>query len=80
MTAEATPNTELGGYDYAFVDAPPDKIICKICHHPSREPDITDCCGAIYCKSCLEKAKQSTTVSTACAVCREENFKSLINT
>ena len=79
MTAEATPNPEVGGYNYTFADTPPDKVTCKICHHPSREPHITDCCGAIYCKSCMEKAKQSTTVSTACAVCRAENFGSLIN-
>ena len=68
--------SSIGGYDHSFVDAPHDRYICKICHLPSRQPYLTDCCGVIYCKSCLE---QATNVTTACAVCRQEKFGSMIN-
>ena len=41
---------------------------------------MTDCCGAIFCKSCLEEcARQATVVSTACPTCRQEHFGSMIN-
>ena len=79
MTAEVKPIIEPGGYDYTFVDTPPDRLVCKICHLPSRDPHLTDCCGTIFCKSCLERARQATTVSTACAHCRAEKFDSMIN-
>ena len=80
MTAKITPITEPGGYDYKFVDAePPDRLVCTICHLPSQEPHIVDCCGKTYCKSCLDRAKRASTVSTACAHCRAESFGSMIN-
>ena len=71
--------SSIGGYDHSFVDAPHDRFICKICHLPSQQPYLTDCCGVIFCKSCLQRAQQATDVSTACAVCRQENFRSMIN-
>ena len=82
MTAQAgdMPVTEPGGYDYRLVNGPPpDRLVCIICQLPSRDPHLTDCCGVIYCKSCLERAQQKTTVSTACAHCRAEKFNSMIN-
>ena len=79
MAAEAPPTAELGGYDYNFVEPPQDRYLCKICHVPSRDPYLTECCGTILCKSCLDRAKQATTVSTACPSCRKENFATMIN-
>ena len=63
-----------GGYDYEFVDTPLDNLVCKICHHPSREPHLTVCCGHTFCKSCLENAR-----SNACPVCRSEQFTTVPN-
>ena len=68
-----------GGYDYSFVHATPDRLVCMICHHPSRDPHLTECCGVIYCKSCLDQVKQSTKVSTACPHCRAKSFNSILN-
>ena len=79
MTAQAEAMSNIGGYYYTFVDTPSDRLVCKICHLPGRDPHLTDCCGAIFCKSCLERAQQATTVSTACAHCRAESFGSMIN-
>ena len=42
--AIATPNT-IGGYDYSFVDTPHDRYICNICHLPSKDPCVSECCG-----------------------------------
>ncbi|XP_065901944.1 TNF receptor-associated factor 4-like [Dysidea avara] len=64
-------SSEMGGYDYSFVDTPPDRLVCTICHFPSRNPYLTTCCGHVFCKSCLDNHKE---VSKVCPVCREEEF------
>jgi len=64
-----------GGYDYQFVETPPDKLICKICQFPSREPFLSECCGHTFCKSCIDYAKKATLYYPfLCPVCRSENF------
>ena len=63
-----------GGYDYKFVEPPPDRLVCKICYLPCREARLTSC-GHIFCESCLKQLQSSTTVSHACPVCREEQFE-----
>ena len=41
---------------------------------------LTDCCGATFCKSCLEEfARHATTASISCPTCRQEQFGSMIN-
>ena len=69
----------IGGYDYEFVDDPSDTLICQICHFPSKEPHLSECCGHTFCKSCLEAAKRVTTVNAACPVCRSEQFTTMPN-
>ena len=71
-----------GGYDYSFVSTPPDELLCKICHHPSREPHLSVCCGHTFCRTCLEDAKQVSVDEEAkntCPMCREKNFTSFPN-
>ena len=77
-TAIATSNN-TGGHEYDFVDTLPDRILCKICHLPSKEPYLTVCCGHLFCKSCLEKLKNSPIISNACPVCRDEEFVTFPN-
>ena len=76
-------NGNRGGYDYLFVNTPPDELVCKICHHPSREPHLSVCCGHTFCKTCLEDAKQAVTVDeevkNSCPLCREKNFSAFQN-
>ena len=69
--------TTQGGYDYEFVDTPPDRVICVICHLPSREPHMTECCGHVFCKSCLDKAKA--TKYTSCSMCKDKHFNAFCN-
>ena len=77
----ATPNNAnlRGGYDYSFVNTPPDELVCKICHHPSREPYLSVCCGHTFCKTCLDDAKRAVSVENACPVCREKGFTTCPN-
>ena len=75
--AIATPN--IDGYYYSFVDTPHDRYICKICHLPSRDPYLSVCCGHVFCKSCLDKVKNSSAITNDCPVCRDEEFVTFPN-
>ena len=76
--AIATP-TEMGGYDYKFVDTLHNRFICTICHLASRDPYLSECCGHLFCKSCLDNVKKASKVSNACPICRDEEFKTFCN-
>ena len=66
-----------GGYDLQFVDSPPDRVVCVICHLPSRDPHMTACCGHVFCKSCLDKAKATRYAS--CSMCKDYDFNTFCN-
>ena len=63
----------VGGYEYTFVEPPPDFCICNICYYPSRDPYMTGkCCRAqTICKSCLDQWKEING-TTRCPVCNTE--------
>ena len=63
-----------GGYNYNFVNPPPDRLLCNICQFPCREAQQTSECGHLYCKSCINMFISSATVNHACPVCRKEPF------
>ena len=71
----ATP-TYFGGYEYDFIKNPPDELICKICHHPCREPYLSGCCGHNFCKSCVDATKRTT---ANCPLCRNAKFATFAN-
>jgi len=64
-----------GGYEHESVDAPPDRVLCKICHYPCRNAHLTSCCGAHFCASCLKQTRKGSAVNKACPMCRVEKFK-----
>ena len=68
-----------GGYDYEFVTAPPDRLVCKICHNPCRDAHLTNCCGAHYCRTCLQQVKKGRSVNRSCPMCRTEGFNTFPN-
>ena len=76
--AITTPNN-ITGYDYDFVDTPHDRYICKICHLPSRDPYLSECCGHVFCKSCKDNVKKASAITNACPVCRDEEFVTFSN-
>jgi len=68
--------THVGGYQYQFVTSPPDWLICNICHFPSREPYLSDCCGSTFCNSCVVDAKRT---SAICPICHNKEFVTFYN-
>ena len=64
-------------YDYSFINPPPDRLICKICHFPCYEAQLTECCGHVYCQSCGDKVKIVADREYSCPMCREANFKTI---
>ena len=65
--------SNTGGYDYKFVDPPPDKLVCQICLLVARIPYQVMCCGRVYCQACLDEHKKH---SSTCPNCRKtgQNF------
>ncbi|XP_065915323.1 TNF receptor-associated factor 3-like [Dysidea avara] len=68
-----------GGYEYQFVTTPPDWLMCRICHFPSREPYLSECCGHTFCESCLEGVKEAATGTDCCPMCRHKQFVTIAN-
>ena len=61
-----------GGYDYEFVDTNlPDEYQCPICTLVPRDVHQASCCGKMFCKSCLDELKRTSTNYT-CPNCRED--------
>ena len=64
--------TQIGGYDYEFVDTNlPDEFQCPICTLVPRDVHQANCCGKMFCKSCLDELKRTSTNYT-CPNCRED--------
>ena len=61
--------TQHGGYEFKFVQGMDgnleDIFMCKICYLPSRDPQLSVCCGHTFCKSCLDVCKSCLNPKTA---------------
>ena len=77
LVTRLTPSS-YGGYDHDFVSQPPDRLVCKICHFPSRNPYLSVCCGHLFCKSCLDNV-EAVAITDVCPVCRDEEFVTFPN-
>ncbi|XP_065910387.1 TNF receptor-associated factor 3-like [Dysidea avara] len=66
-----------GGYECDFVEPPPDDLFCKICQCPPRDAQqANSCCGQNFCKKCLDRYLDTTTLNTnICPFCREPDFQ-----
>jgi len=73
----ASSDTTQGGYGYRFVNTPPDRVVCVICHLPSRDCRLSECCGHVFCKSCLDETKALG--YSACPMCKEIKFVTFSN-
>ena len=71
-----------GGYKYEFSNTLPDRIVCKICRRPSRDPYLSICCGHVFCKTCIDQVKRASSVSlssAACSMCHDKEFPTVPN-
>ena len=68
--------SEVGGYDCDFVESPADDLLCKICHYPARDPQLTnECCGQTFCAMCLDKYMESKILDNKqCPYCKTIPF------
>ena len=67
----ACSTTQIGGYDYESVDTNlPDEFQCPICTLVPRDVHQASCCGKMFCKSCLDELKRTSTNYT-CPNCRK---------
>ena len=62
---QAAVEATIGGYRYEFITEPPDYLRCTLCRLPSRDPYLSDCCGNIFCSSCLQASFQGGSKSPA---------------
>ena len=63
------------GYEFESVEIPPDRLLCKICRLPGRNPYLSVCCGHLFCKPCLDRNKATTNGTTGpCSIvaCKEK--------
>ncbi|XP_065902755.1 TNF receptor-associated factor 5-like [Dysidea avara] len=72
ISVVSTP-TDCGGYDYQYVESPPDRLVCNICQFPCRDSHLSVCCGQMFCKSCLDGSRKAT-ITNACSFCQEKEF------
>ena len=64
--------TQSGGYDYEFVNTNlPDEFECPICTLVPRDVHQASCCGKMFCKSCLDELKRTST-NYVCPNCRKD--------
>ena len=71
-----------GGHRLTFVGDVPDSLICVFCHFPSRDTQLSTCCGYNMCRSCLDSYKQSMALShkiLTCPKCCHYDFKAYPN-
>ena len=59
------------------MDPPPDRLVCKICQLPCSKAQLSECCGHVYCQSCLYKVKTIPGREYLCPVCRSAYFKTI---
>jgi hypothetical protein len=57
----------IGGYDLDFVDNPPDDLLCLICLFPAKDAVQLNCCGKIFCHTCLSQYSKT---KKECSNCR----------
>ena len=59
--------TSGAGYDYYYVEPPPQRLLCKICKSPCRQAQVSQ--DLVYCKCCVPEscvAGVKSSVSVSC--------------
>ena len=73
-------SNNVGGYSNKFVDAIVNEdFMCRICYLPSRDAQLSECCGHTFCASCLNEMESTSPNSSKCPVCRFEDFETFSN-
>ena len=65
-----------GGYDFDFIEEPPEELNCSVCLLVLRDPHLTSCCGNHFCEPCAEKIKEG---ASPCPLCKDTTFTTFLN-
>ena len=68
--------TFKGGYDYEFIDPPPNSLECSICLMTLRDPHVISCCGNHFCHTCIGRIQGD---GKPCPLCNEPNFTTFLH-
>ena len=68
--------TFKGGYNYEFVNPPPNYLECSICLLTLRDPHVISCCGNHFCHTCIGRIQGD---PKPCPLCNEPNFTTLLH-
>ena len=80
MARPTVDKSEQRGYDYKFVQQPPEPLICRLCRLPAREPRLSKCCRYNFCESCLvERANTKSSKLITCPICSDYDFRTDVN-
>ena len=60
-----------GGYEHSFID-PPDELVCLVCQHIAKDVHQVECCGKVFCKTCITTTKRRL---NSCPNCRKTSPK-----
>lgn len=60
----------VGGFDFNYIEEPPDDLLCLICRFPAKEPMQMTCCGKVFCSNCLTEYNKR---SKNCSNCRRDS-------
>ena len=66
-------NNNEGGYECEFVEKPPEALqsSCPVCQLILREPYQVNCCGYVFCQTCIDGVKSS---DKPCPCCKTVAF------
>ena len=68
--------TFKGGYDYEFIDPPPNSLECSICLLTLHDPHVISYCGNHFCHTCIGRIQGD---GKPCPLCNEPNFSTLLH-
>ena len=68
--------TFKGGYDYEFIDPPPNSLECSICLLTLCDPHVISCCGNHFCHTCIGRIQGD---GKPCPLCNEPNFTTFLH-
>ena len=64
-----TSESKKGGYELLF-SYPPEELVCLICHHVAKEAHQVECCGKVFCETCIKSVSND-----KCPNCKNSTLK-----
>ncbi len=65
-----------GGYDYDFLETPPEDLQCSVCLFVLCDPQLTSCCGHHFCKGCISRVIMR---GKSCPLCQAGEFTVMLD-